>query len=171
MKESFEACFAVVVGEEGGYTNDANDPGGETNWGISRAAYPALDIKGLTRAEAQAIYLRDYWAPSQCDRLPPPLAMLVFDAAVNNGVQRAREWLQAALGVPTDGVIGPQTLAALKTATATHDGLQGTCAELLARRVDFMGGLKTWQSFGLGWSRRLCALPWKAMSLTTTEGV
>ena len=172
MTAAFDACFTVVVGEEGGYTDDPNDPGGETNWGISKAAYPALDIKDLTEAAAKAIYQRDYWAPSQCDGLPAALAMMVFDAAVNNGVQRAKEWLQAAVGVATDGVIGPQTLAALKTATATPAGVQGTCAEFLARRLDFMAALKTWQSFGLGWSRRLCALPWKAMSLPaiTTAG-
>jgi len=169
MANSFDACFAVVIGEEGGYTDDPADPGGETNWGISKAAYPGVDIKALTQDQAKEIYRRDYWTPCRCDALPPPLAMLMFDAAVNNGVQRAKEWLQAALGVATDGVLGAQTMAALQTATQDSEAVQGTCAEFLARRLDFMGGLKTWQNFGLGWSRRLAALPWKAMALNLSE--
>jgi lysozyme family protein len=91
---------------------------------------------------------------------------MTFDAAVNNGCSRAREWLQAALGVATDGEIGQETLAALATAIAQPNGEAQVAAELLARRFDFMAGLKTWQTFGLGWSRRLTALPWHAMALS-----
>ena len=165
----FDQIFTILIGEEGGYSNDPHDPGGETKYGISKAAYPQVDIAGLTIDTAKAIYVRDFWAPCRCDDLPAGLALMVFDAAVNNDCERAREWLQAAVGVAQDGVIGPQTMTALLAAVARPGGVNTLCAEFLARRIDFMGLLKTWQRFGLGWSRRLAALPYKALSIAQQE--
>ncbi len=170
----FTAAFAVVVGEEGGFGADPADPGnwtggavgagtlGGTKYGISAAAFPSLDIAGLTLADAQAIYRRDYWNRIQGDALPPPLALLTFDAAVNNGVGMAARWLQEAAGVTADGDIGPVTLAAVTNSARDPAAL---CAEFLALRMVFMAALPSWSSFGLGWARRLCALPWQAMRL------
>jgi hypothetical protein len=61
MSEHFERAVAFVLRHEGGYVNDPRDPGGETKYGISKRAYPRLDIKGLTEADAKEIYRRDYW--------------------------------------------------------------------------------------------------------------
>jgi lysozyme family protein len=167
------AAFRVVVGEEGGYGADPSDPGNwtggavgaglcrGTKYGISAAAYPNLDIEHLTLADAQEIYRRDYWDRIAGDSLPPPLALLVFDAAVNNGVTRAAEWLQAAVGVTEDGDIGPETLGAI--AQRAGDGA-ALCAEVLRRRWLFMVALPTWAAFGGGWSARLSALPYHSMS-------
>jgi lysozyme family protein len=155
----FERAFANTVGEEGGYTTNPADPGnwtggavnaGElkgTNYGISAASYPALDISGLTLDQAHAIYRRDYWDRLRADDLPPALALLAFDAAVNNGVGRARAWLILAER--------PDTKAA--------------CIEFMAQRTFFMGGLHNWQIFGLGWSRRLARLPYEAADLIAAE--
>jgi lysozyme family protein len=119
---AFEQIFAIVVGEEGGLTTNPADPG---NWsggavgsgvcrgskfGISAAAYPSVDIAALTVEEARAIYQRDYWQRVGADQVPAPLALLLFDAAVNNGVGRAVRWLQTAVGVTADGTFGPETL-------------------------------------------------------------
>ena len=57
----FEDCIDKVLEHEGGYVNDPNDLGGETNFGVSKKAYPDLDIKNLTRDEAKEIYRKDYW--------------------------------------------------------------------------------------------------------------
>ena len=172
--DAFEQALAFVIGHEGGYTAIASDPGnwtggrcgtGEcrgTNWGISAAAYPQIDIHALTEAQAGEIYRRDYWDRAGCGKLPPPLALLVFDAAVNNGVGRAVRWLQAVHGVRQTGVIGPDTLAAIEARTGHGAAL---CAEFQARRLAFMAGLPTWRTFGTGWSRRLCALPFQAMQM------
>jgi len=86
---SFETAFAVVVGIEGGYVNDPHDPGGETKFGISKRAYPQLDIASLTLEQAHAIYLRDYWHLCKCDELAPDFALVVFDCAVNQGAGTA----------------------------------------------------------------------------------
>ena len=168
----FERAFAVVVGHEGGLSLNAADPGnwtggacglGEcrgTKFGVSAAVYPGLDIAALTLMEAQAVYRRDYWERVQGDLLPPPLALLVFDAAVNNGVGRAVRWLQGAAGVVADGVIGPMTLQAVSGATGAV-----LMAEFQARRLVFMAGLPTWRQFGAGWARRLSRLPFEAIGM------
>ncbi len=64
MEENFEKAMTFIFKWEGGYVNDGNDPGGETNFGISKRAYPNLDIKNLTKDEAKQIYYRDYWEKS-----------------------------------------------------------------------------------------------------------
>jgi lysozyme family protein len=163
--DNFARCFAFTLGAEGGYSNNAADPGnwtggavgnGElrgTKFGISASAYPQLDIANLTQDEAEAIYRRDYWAALQGDDLPLPIALVAFDAAVNAGPRRAISWLQLAAGIPADGVLGSATLAALNAGDAA-----ALAREALVRRLEFSTHLATWASFGLGWSRRIIAL-------------
>lgn len=79
--------------EDGGYTNDPVDPGGETKFGISKKAYPDIDIKSLTKEEAFRLYEKDYWNKVVTTNMEPALAIAVFDAAVNCGVGRSRSWL------------------------------------------------------------------------------
>lgn len=173
---AFEQSFAFVVGHEGGYDTTYDDPGnwtthiigvGElhgTKYGISAAAYPDEDIANLSLQRAQELYRRDYWDQIAGEHLPPPLALLVFDAAVNAGVGRAARWLQAAVGAATDGRIGPRTLEAVRAMVATKGGAS-VCSEFLAFRMNFMACLPTWRVFGLGWARRLAALPYEAMAM------
>ena len=172
--DAFEQSFTYVVGLEGGYSSSPTDPGnwtsgrcgsGEcrgTNWGISAAAYPQLDIRGLTLTNARDIYRRDYWNAAQCDKLPPPLALLVFDAAVNNGIGQSVRWLQGALHVLQDGVVGKDTIQAAETQA---DRLQDVCAAFQSNRLLFMTGLSEWKTFGSGWARRICSLPFQAAQL------
>lgn len=169
---AFDQAFAFVIGHEGGFTEDPRDPGNwtggavgrgqcrGTNHGISAAAYPTLDIRGLTPEAARAIYRRDYWDAANCGTLPPPLALLVFDAAVNAGVGRAVRWLQGAAGAAPDGVVGPRTLAAVRS----RSGLD-LCTEFGARRLLFTAALPTWSTFGPGWARRLSRLPLQATEM------
>jgi lysozyme family protein len=99
---------------EGGdvVVDDSDDPGGVTRWGISQRAYPHEDIAHLTEARAQMFARRDYWEPCRCDDLPDALALIVADAAFNQGPGAAIDMLQTALGVKVDHVIGPVTIAA-----------------------------------------------------------
>jgi lysozyme family protein len=177
MKEvalsAFDQAFAIVVGHEAGFTDNRADSGnwtggtvgkGElkgTKYGISAASYPQLDIRNLTLDAAKAIYRRDYWDAMSCDEWAPGLALIVFDAAVNNGVGLATRLLQTAVGVPVDGIIGPVTRGAVLAADAA-----ATATELHAQRIFFMAGLTAWRTFGLGWSRRLARLPAQAAGMT-----
>lgn len=90
----FNKAIDFVLSSEGGYVNDPRDPGGETNFGISKRAFPNLDIKNLTRDQAKKIYFDKYWIKSGCDKLSWPLNLVVMDTAVNCGVERAKEMLQ-----------------------------------------------------------------------------
>ena len=171
----FGYCFGIVLGSEGGLSTDPADPGNwtggvvgrgklsGTKYGIAASAYPNLDIAALTEAQAQAIIRALYWVRIAGDTLPATLALLALDAAVNNGVSRAIRWLQAASGCAADGVLGPLTLAAVAAAQARDpDALM---IEFQAQRLMFMAALSTWPTFGLGWARRLCGLPFQALPL------
>jgi lysozyme family protein len=169
--DDFLRAFELVIGSEGGYSDDRNDPGnwtggkvgqGElkgTKYGISAASYPDLNIKGLTVDDAKTIYERDYWNKAGCPDMPPRLAYTCFDAAVNNGVGRAVRWLQGAVRVNQDGTYGAQTKAALDRAVARDMFDMDLASEVHAQRILFMAGLDTWKNYGGGWSRRLARVP------------
>ena len=89
MEANWTKAIDFVLKWEGGYVHDPLDPGGETNFGISKKSYPDLDIKNLTKEQAVEIYKRDYWLATKCDTLPYPLDIIVFDTAVNMGRSRA----------------------------------------------------------------------------------
>lgn len=93
----FERAFELVIGSEGGYVNDPNDPGGETKYGVSKRAYPSVDIKNLSLDGAKDIYWRDYWAKLSLDKLPWSIAYPAFDTAVNLGVYATSGMLKSAL--------------------------------------------------------------------------
>jgi lysozyme family protein len=113
--------WVIGVGIEGGYQDDPNDKGNwtgaavgvgvlaGTKYGISAAEYPNLDIKNLTPADALPIARAKYWNAINGDLLPPAVALCVFDFAYNAGPHEACKVLQRVLGLPQDGVCGPQT--------------------------------------------------------------
>ena len=150
---NFDTAFEKLIGHEGGYVFDARDPGGETKFGISKRSYPTIDIRGLTMADAKAIYKRDYWDRAQCDKLPPALAFDVFDAAVNSGIGQSIRWLQKAIGVADDGIVGPLTLSNL----TRQDDTSAIRARFNGHRLEFMTKLSTWEVFGKGWARRIAS--------------
>jgi lysozyme family protein len=127
----FDAAFAIVVGLEGDYVNDPQDPGGETKFGISKRAHPNEDIPNLTLDRAKAIYLGTYWQATGCDALKWPMSLYVFDCAVNQGPARA---------------VGFERLA------------DGDAVKFLAERALHYASLSTFARFGRGWMRRLFTL-------------
>lgn len=161
---AFDQAFEIVVGHEGGYVDNPADPGGETKYGVSKRAHPDVDIANLTLDGAKQIYKAQYWDKLFLDTADPRLALAAFDAAVNNGVGAATKWLQSALGVAADGIIGSATKAAL--AACTGDKWQAAFVELHAQRINMMANLSTWKQFGKGWSRRLAQLPLQAAGMT-----
>lgn len=147
---SFDEVFDRLIGHEGGYVNDPNDPGGETNWGISKRSYPNVDIKNLTRAGAKAIYLTDFWLRIHADRLPGSIAFQLMDFAVNSGIETAVRYFQRAIGVADDGHWGP-----ISQGVAEHTSESDMVMALNAERLDFMTRLKNWPNAGRGWARRI----------------
>lgn len=112
MESDWEKAIEFVLKMEGGHVNDPNDPGGETKYGISKKAYPNVDITNLTLDEAKKIYKRDYWDQCHCDELPTGFAISIMDMAVNMGTGKAKRLLQTVLEVGVDGIIGPITVSA-----------------------------------------------------------
>ena len=110
----FNAMNKYVIPNEGGYVNNKNDRGGETNMGITKKFYPDEDIKNLTRERANAIYYRDYWKYNGINTLPDEIVGIVFDNAVIQGQGTAIKNLQRSIGVEDDGILGPITINALK---------------------------------------------------------
>lgn len=148
----FDAMFTRLLGHEGGYTNNPKDPGGETNWGISKRSYPHVNIKKLTREGAKAIYRRDFWDRIHAGTLPDGVAWQAFDFAANSGIETAVRYLQRALGVADDGHWGPVTQKA-----ADEMSESDVIMRLIAERLDFNTRLSTWGDFGKGWARRAAA--------------
>ena len=146
----FDEAFKIVIGHEGGYVNDSNDPGGETKFGISKRSYPHENIRELTLDQAKQIYLRDYWNRCQCAQLPAMIRVHVFDAAVNSGTVQASKWLQRAVRADPDGVIGAQTVMACRMADPAV-----TVARISGLRLEFMAELRNWKHHGRGWTLRI----------------
>jgi lysozyme family protein len=131
---AFAAALTFSLAREGcdlakgdtGYVNNPRDPGGATNYGIIERVYHEFrqrnglerrPVKEIEYSEVELIYRRNYWRDAKCEEIAearPKLALCHFDWAVNGGTGRARLYLQAALGVTVDSIIGPATLEAAK---------------------------------------------------------
>ncbi len=109
---AFERAMARLLGDEGGYVDNPADPGGETKFGITKREYPNLDIAALTPATAAAIYYRDWWQRYGYGDLPGPIAVKLFDLAVNIGPDHAARCIQPALRAEAAGYY--RALAALE---------------------------------------------------------
>jgi len=153
----FAQAIDFVLANEGGYTNNPSDPGGETNFGISKRAYPYVDIKNLTRDEAITIYERDYW---KFDGLTSQrVATKLFDACVNMGPSPAVRLLQLSLGaieagpLVADGKLGPETIEHANAADEERlvDEFKARLAKFYADEAVNGTGMS---GFLLGWLRR-----------------
>lgn len=155
FSDVFQKSVGFVLNDaiEGGYVNDPRDPGGETNFGISKRSYPGVNIKALTREEAIAIYHRDFWAAVKGDELPPMIAVAAFDAAINQGPGMAVRLLQKAVGVAADGDFGPMTLKAVYA----HKP-QDLLIEYLGWRLHRYGNTNNAITYLRGWSNRVLRL-------------
>lgn len=154
-------AFDRVIGHEGGFQNDPNDPGnwtkgkigqGElkgTKFGIAAASYPHVDIENLTLDQAKIIYYNDWWKKLNMSRFRPAMAYQMFDAAINHGSHNANRMLQRAVGVKDDGIIGPITMAAYREIS-----IDNCLLRFLAERLEFFTRLNNFDKFGRGWSRR-----------------
>ncbi|MFM0506699.1 glycoside hydrolase family 108 protein [Paraburkholderia sp. RL17-373-BIF-A] len=149
---SFDDAFDALIGNEGGYSNNAADPGGETMWGVTarvaRASGYAGAMRDLPRDTAKAIAKKLYWDPLRLDEFDPRVAFQIFDANYNGG--HPVIWMQGAAGAKVDGLLGPATIAAVQAVDPLRFVLRWN-----ALRLTYFTSLKTWQDFGKGWARRI----------------
>lgn len=137
---------------EGGYANNINDAGGETNYGVTKRVAENFGYHGPMRDMpsefAKRVYAQGYWKPCRCEDLPEAIRYDVFDSAVNSGVTQAVKWLQRTVGVADDGVVGPVTIAACHAMPHLNSKFNG-------QRLMFMTALPSWPTFSKGWARRI----------------
>lgn len=158
MQQNFDKALQEVLKHEGGWSDHPQDPGGATNMGITIATYRKWidrngtpdDLKKISHTQVAKIYRSAYWNAVKGDELPSGIDYAVFDFGVNSGTTRAAKYLQAVLGVEQDGKIGPLTIAAAHKADAEE-----VIDSLCDRRMAFLRGLKTFATFGKGWTRRV----------------
>lgn len=173
---AFDKAASIIGFSEGEFQKQKEDKGnwtgGEvgkgllvgTKYGISAASYPDLDIPNIDKSEALEIYWQDYWKYVACNHMPTGLAIVVFDAAILNGVGNAARWLQRTVGVADDGAIGPLTLKELAHDLAPEPEVRQwlLAADFQTQRLEMMRKLSTWDKYGGGWSIRLATLACKA---------
>jgi lysozyme family protein len=169
---NFEDCLALTLAQEGGYADHPRDPGGATNLGITRATLAAArgrpvtkaEVACLTRVEAAAIYRKNYWNAVRGDGLPSGLDAVLFDHAVNSGSGTAIRMLQRALGIAADGRMGASTLRAAATADPRE-----MISQLCRARLASLARLKTFSTFGKGWTRRIAEIERRALALVERD--
>jgi lysozyme family protein len=153
MDDRFNWIIKFTLDAEGGYDNDPDDPGGETNFGIDKRSHPDVDIKNLTVGEATEIYRNEYWDKYKCWLYAAPLGEVYFDCCVNTGAKQANKFLQRAVGTTPDGVIGPKTLEAIANTDAYK-----TALEVINQRQKFYEYLAfnkaNLKKFLKGWTNR-----------------
>ena len=153
MKDNFDECLKMLLHHEGGYVNHPKDPGGETNLGVTKRVYEkwggTKDMKDLTVEDVAPIYKKEYWDKCRCDELESGVDWAVFDWAVNSGTGRAAKAIQKICGATQDGAIGPKTLALINTQDTSY-----VVEEFGKIRQQFYESLKTFDTFGKGWTRR-----------------
>jgi len=158
MKENFGEALKAILKHEGGFVNHPKDPGGMTNLGVTKKVWEEWigrpvgekEMRALTPATVAPMYKKKYWDAIKADELPMGLDYLMFDFAINAGPNRAIKTMQKAIGTNPDGVIGPKTMQALKTADQ-----KDLIAKFSMEKELFYKALPTFATFGKGWMRRV----------------
>jgi lysozyme family protein len=156
MQNNFQECLELVLKSEGGWVNNPQDPGGETNLGVTKrvweeyVGHPVDSLKKLTKEDVAPLYEQKYWRPCYGEVLPRGLDFVVFSMGVNAGPGRSVKLLQSAIGCVPDGIIGPATRSLI---------LASNSATLIAKfsesRREYYRSLKTFPVFGKGWLNRV----------------
>lgn len=157
MHKNFQKCLSMLLHHEGGFVNHPKDPGGMTNLGVTKAVYDKWidresteeEMRALTSVDVAPIYKKNYWDRVRGDDLPSGVDWCAFDWAVNSGSGRPAKAIQRAVGATPDGAIGPRTLQAIMNKEP-----KAIVENVYTQRQSFYESLKTFETFGRGWTRR-----------------
>ena len=132
--KTVDEMIADIIRREGGYSNNKNDHGSYTKFGVTLKTLNSWrgkecsqeDVKALTKQEAAEIYKAEYFYKPRIDKLPLELQPVVFDMAVNMGPKQAIKIFQAVIDrywrkTSIDGIIGPVTIKSAKGLANFHD--------------------------------------------------
>ena len=153
---NFKECLGLVLKSEGGWVNNSQDPGGETNLGVTKrvweeyVGHPVKTLKNLTNDDVAPLYELKYWRAAYCEVLPRGLDFVVFSMAVNAGPGRSIKLLQSAIGCVPDGVIGPRTRGLISSSNGAD-----IIKKFSDARREYYKTLKVFPIFGKGWLARV----------------
>ena len=156
MQNSFKECLDLVLKSEGGWVNHKDDPGGETNLGVTKAVWeewvghPVNTLKNLTKDDVAPLYEQRYWRPCYGEVLPRGVNLLSFSMAVNAGPGRAVKLLQQSIGCVPDGVIGSATRSLISASNPAT-----LISKFSETRREYYRALKNFPIFGHGWLSRV----------------
>ena len=153
---NFPACLAFTLTAEGGFSDNSDDPGGATNFGITLRTLQSFqhgatvdDLRAITQETVSTIYRREYWAVMGCDNLPSGPDLMIFDFGCNAGPARSVGFLQVVAGVRRDGIDGAITRAAITKMSPT-----AVIAKLSGLQRAYYQALPDFDDFGDGWLAR-----------------
>lgn len=158
MLQTYQEAMQQVYSDEGGYTNEATDPGGPTNWGITiydarkywKPSATAKDVKNMPKDVAAQIYRLHYANAIHYDDLPPGVDYAVLDFGINSGISRSARYLQRIVGAVPDGVIGPNTILNVNKMNPVD-----IINKLYDARLAYLQSLtRMWRIYGHGWTLR-----------------
>jgi lysozyme family protein len=167
MSSNFQECLDLVLKSEGGWVNHKDDPGGETNLGVTKAVWEEYvghavkTMKDLTKDDVAPMYELKYWRPCYCEVLPRGLDFVVFSMGVNAGPGRSVKLLQQSIGCVPDGVIGPRTRELISSSNGAT-----LIAKFSETRREYYNSLKTFPIFGKGWLARVDREEQEALDMT-----
>lgn len=172
MHANFAAALAATLKHEGGWADHPKDPGGATMKGVTLATFRRLvkpdatkdDLRKITNAQLEAVYRKGFWSQVMADQLPAGVDFAVFDYAVNSGPGRAVKALQTIVGAKVDGIVGPETLKAVNAYGDVARLINALCDQ----RQAFVERLKTWPTFGKGWTSRIKGVRKLALEMAAT---
>ena len=183
MNSSWQAAVNFVLNHEGGeFTDDRDDPGGATRWGITcddiAQVEPGLApgvarsrVEGMAREGAAVIYQMLYWKPCGGPLLPAGVDLWTLDYGVNTGSGHAVRTLQIVCGLTNaaaDGIPGPHTACAVAGALSSRGAAQ-LLGDLDAARQAYYRSLRTFWKFGNGWLNRTSDAHAAALGLATVR--
>jgi lysozyme family protein len=99
METNFEKAFEFAMEWEKWRSDDPNDPGGLTIWGVTWRYHPneVTRMKEMSKedslAHAKEFYHREYWVKQGCDKIANPLDIVVFDSSIVPGRTAANTFL------------------------------------------------------------------------------
>lgn len=168
MRDNFDKALQYVLIHEGGFSDHPKDPGGATMKGVTLETFQrhfgrdktVNDLRNITQEQLARVYRSGYWDKCRCDELPVGVDYTIFDVAVNSGPGRAAKLLQSAVGATPDGAIGLSTLGKVDTQEPPLI-INSVCDQRLA----FLQGLKTFPTFGTGWTKRVAAVRQQALNM------
>ncbi len=176
---NFESCLDLIFGREGRFSNNPQDNGGATQFGITLATLKSwrksqgdkreiteADVRALKKDEAGAIYRNRYWNPIRGDELPRGVDLIVFDFGVNAGPVTSAKMLQKIVGADPDGAIGPATLRCVALMKP-----RDIIDEMARRRLTYYKGLDDWETFGKGWTNRTDIIAAAAREMAEQPGL